>query len=116
MRHKLAVEYHAFLKAVKTEASRQGLTADSLKTYMREAARMRNKDTPTLVRGNRRWDEMWAVGYRSRLDAMNSRVNGVPLQHANDPTSSWQAYIEKAIHENIRNYKDARPYHVVLGE
>jgi hypothetical protein len=96
----LAQAYADYSAVLGKAAASEGITGPALRTFMREASRMWNKPMPNLVRGDRRWHELWDISHRAITEG--GQVS--------------QQYIERNVRENLRYYPDAAPFEVVLGE
>lgn len=97
-----ASKYAGFIaSAQKTSAGK--ISNAALATFMKEAAVRRNINRPDLVRGHRRWKELW-----------NTTDHAIAAGE-NEPTLI-QDYIESRVANNLSDVKDAAPYTVVISE
>jgi hypothetical protein len=100
---KLATAYAEFKFAAQKEARNQEISLPALETFFAEAAKRRNIDRPELVRGDRRWRELW-----------DTTDKAIELGSA-DPTFI-QRYIETRVDQNLSDVKTDQPYTLVVQE
>ncbi len=101
LRSKFLKAYAAFMKEVHGQARQMGVTDHALETFMSEAVKIRNASRPELVRGDRRWHELW--------DTTNKAID------EKNPSIAYK-YIEDQSARAIFNFKDAAPFQLVLKE
>ena len=98
LRATLVAEYSKLMTAMQAKAATQEISKQAFKTYVREAAEIRNRNRTSLILGDTRYHELWGITDR----AMNDK-NGVLTQ----------TYIENQINSNRLNFKDAAPFQLV---
>ena len=101
LQERLAHSYVAFNQKLMAQAQAAGLSTTSLAIYKKEASKIRNRSRKNLIRGDRRWKELWTETDKG-IDAQNGAV--------------VEKYIEDQSAAAIFNFKDTAPFQIVLKE
>lgn len=100
LRQSLADAYSAFMKQVVQKAEQDGIAEKSLRAFVAESAKARNKKTPELYR--------WKM-----MDELEPLIE--KYTQNGDRTAVWNT-IDRKITNSRRIFKTADPYHFVLSE
>lgn len=90
--------YVAFKKSVLQAAQADGVSSSALNKYMSLTARAKNTTKTNLIRGHKRWRQLW--------DTTDQGIHGDPKIVEN--------YIQEQVEKAVTSFKDVAPYHTVV--
>jgi hypothetical protein len=101
LRNQLVSAYSTFLEELAESGEAQGVQPKALRTYMKEAAQVRNRKLKDLFRGDKLLDRVYGMAGDFEHDKDQAKLQGE---------------VDRLIENNIRNFDDEGPLRLVIHE